>query len=214
MQFSIPEIFLILLVVAGATKGASFFASAGATLSMAERRAVILKAVVTQAIILFAFAFFGQRILGFFHVSIGALEIAGGLILLIFAIGLVLGEEHKEEEGKPAGDFSIYPLAVPLMASPQAIVATVVIFAKAPDFASKLNGYIALALLLLVNVVILMLVARAMGDSSDKAKEGSAVANVLLRVVAILLAALAIELIVLGLREYGIIAAAGAVGAH
>jgi multiple antibiotic resistance protein len=208
MDFSIASIFLILVVVGGATKALAFFASAAASLSPADRRGIVYKSVLTQAIVLFAFAVFGQDILGLFHVSVGALEIAGGLILLIFAIGLVLGEDHEHAEGVPKGDISIYPMAVPLLAPPQAIVGTVVIFAKAPDFASQVNGYIALLLLLAVNLVSLLGMSALMKSGADEAKTGNGVAAVLLRIVAILLAALAVELIVLGLREYGIIGAA------
>ncbi len=214
MEFGLVDILLILLVVAGATKGAAYFAAAAGGMTMAERRATIFKAVIVQAVVLYAFAFFGDRILKFFHVSLGGLEIAGGLILLKFAMDLVLGEDHSHDEGAPVGDIAIYPLAVPLMASPQAIVATVIIFAKVPDMASRINGYLAIALVLVFNLALLLGLAMAMKSGGDSAKKSSGVAGVLLRIVAILLSALAVELIVLGLREFGIIAAAAAGVAH
>lgn len=208
MQFNIIELFLFFMVVAGATKAASFFAAAGMQLTMVERRAAIFKAIAAQAIVLGVFAVFGSSILKFFHVSTAALEIAGGLILLIFAISLVLGKSGGDKDDQATGDFSIYPLAVPLLATPQAIVAIVVIFARAPNMAASINGYIALAMVIVGNLVTMLLVAKMMGSGGNAAKKSSGVAEVLLRIIAILLAALAIELIVLGLREYGIIGAA------
>jgi multiple antibiotic resistance protein len=145
-------------------------------------------------------------ILEFFHVSVGAMEIAGGLILVIFALGLVLGEEKSHDDEKPTGDVSVYPMAVPLLASPRAIVAITVIFARTPDAAARMNAWIALVLLILGNLGLLFAIARLMKDgSADKAKKGSGFAGVLLRIIAILLAALAVELVVLGLREYGVL---------
>ncbi|MFZ4687596.1 MAG: MarC family protein [Polymorphobacter sp.] len=214
MDFSLVSLLLILFVVGGATKAAAFFAAAAGGMTVAERRSVVFRAVITQAVVMYAFAFFGQNILKFFHVSLGGLEVAGGLILLIFAIGLVLGEDHAHEEGAPKGDIAIYPLAVPLMASPQAIVGTVIIFAKAPDMAAQVNGYIAIAILLVANLLILLGVGKLMNRGGDSAQKSSGVAGVLLRIVAILLSALAVELIVMGLREFGVIAAAATAAAH
>ena len=214
MDFSILEIFLFFLVVAGATKAASYLAAAGGTLTRSQRNAAVLKAMLVQGVVLGTFAIWGSQILAFMHVSVGALEIAGGIILFIFAIGLVLGEEHDHGDDEAAGDFSVYPLGMPLLASPQAIVGVVVIFARAPDMTARVNSYIALALVIALNLVALFGISMMMGEGKAAAKKSSGFAGVLLRIVAILLAALAVELVILGLREYGIIAAAAALKAH
>jgi multiple antibiotic resistance protein len=215
MQFEIVELFLFLLVVGGATKAASYFAAVAGSLTRAERNAVVIRSVGIQAVVLAIFAAFGTGILQFMHVSVGAIEIAGGIILFVFALGLVLGEEHDHSAEKPVGDISVYPMAVPLLATPQAIVAITVIFARAPDAAARMNAWIALALLVVANFGLLFAIARLMKDgNADKAKKGSGFAGVLLRIIAILLAALAIELIVLGLREYGVLPPAPARIAH
>jgi multiple antibiotic resistance protein len=212
MEFALADVFLILLVVAGATKAAAFFAAAGKNMSSAERRGAAVKSVAIQAVVLTFFAWRGQNIMAFFHVSLGALEIAGGIILFIFALGLVLGEEHAHDDSAPVGDIAIYPLAVPLLASPQAIVGTVIIFAKAPDMTAKLWAYGALVAVFVFNLVVMYGLALLMKNGDDAAKKSSGYAGVLLRIVAILLCSLAVELIVLGLREYGVLAAA--VAAH
>lgn len=208
MSFTIPEILILLFVVGGATKGLAYFLKAGQSQTRAERYSSVTTALIVQAVVLATFAAFGTEIMKFFHVSVGAIAVAGGLILLIFAIGLVLGEEHAEEPGKPAADYAIYPLAVPLLATPQAIVATIIIFSTAPDTAAKTNAWIALAILLVINVAILFGAARLMRPGGEGASKSGGIAGVLLRIVAIMLSALAVELIVRGLRELGIIAAA------
>ena len=79
MEFTFVSILLILFVVGGATKAAAFFAAAAGGMSLADRRSTVFRAVAVQAVVMYAFAFFGQDILHFFHVSLGGLEIAGGL---------------------------------------------------------------------------------------------------------------------------------------
>jgi multiple antibiotic resistance protein len=207
------EILIMLSVVAGATKAAAFFAANAGSLSLGGRRAVAFKAVAIQAVVLALFVAFGPQILDFFHVSIFALEIAGGLILLLFAIGLVLGESH-DDSAAPTGDMAIYPLAVPLLASPQAIVA-VTIFSTATAVGERDMIWAALAAILVANLIVMLIVAQVAGGAKTDGS-GGGFAQVLLRVVALLLAALAVEIIVMGLRGYGVIApmAKAAIGGH
>jgi len=199
-MFSFLDLLIVFGVVAGPTKALAVMMASTGHLTPAERRAVAIKGVLTATIILFVFAILGQQIIKLFHVSVPALEIAGGIILFVFAINLVLGEKH-EDEGAHKGDISIYPLAMPLIASPQAIVALVVIMARAPDFSAKVTAWGALGAQMAINLVVLVAVA-SMGGKKEK---GGGVGEVVLRVVAILLCALAVELVLLGLRDLGII---------
>lgn len=204
MEFS--DIMVVLLITAGATKAAAMFLAQGAGLTRAERMTVAFRAVAIQAGVLGSFAAFGSNILGFFHVSVAALEVAGGLILLLFGIGLVLGEEHEPEAGK-AGNvgIAVYPLAMPLLASPQAIVAvTIASTMLGPGNLQPL--WLALCLILAMNAVVMFGIARMGGKPvAADAKPGFSLAPVILRVVALLLCGLAIEIMVLGLRGYGIL---------
>jgi len=199
------DIFIILLITAGVTKAAAFFAAQAGYMTLAERRSVAIKSVGIQALILCIFAARGPNILAFFHVSISGLEVAGGLILLLFAIGLVLGEEHSHDDTPPASaaSMAIYPLGMPLLASPQAIVAiTIASTTLGPGNRGPL--WLALGAILAGNLVIMLLLAQ-FGGSSSGAKKGPGFSAILLRVVALLLAGLAIEIMALGLRGYGII---------
>jgi multiple antibiotic resistance protein len=202
------EILVLLAITGGATKAAAYFAAEGGHIPLPERRAIAIKAVVIQAIILSIFVAFGPNILKFFHVTIPALEVAGGLILLIFAIGLVLGEGHAESDGKPSAGAAMatYPLAVPLLAAPQAIVA-VTIIATTLGAGNRAPLWAALATLVAANLVVMLIVAQIIGGDRKGDGSGGGVAAILLRIVALLLASLAVEIIALGLRGYGVLGA-------
>jgi multiple antibiotic resistance protein len=199
------EIVIILMITAFCTKAAAFFAAQASHLDLKERRGIAIQSVTIQAVILAVFVARGPNILELFHVSIYALEVAGGIILFIFAIGLVLGEDHAHDENapKPGKSMAVYPLAVPLLASPQAIVA-ITIFSTRMGVGNRGMLWAALAAVIAANYVVMLGIAQ-FGGKKDPAKSGFSAAPILLRIVALLLAALAVEIIVMGLRGYGII---------
>lgn len=204
MISSFPEMVIILSIVAFATKAAAYFAAEAGHLTLSERRGVAIKSVLVQAVVLSIFVARGPNILAFFHVSIAALEVAGGLILLLFAIGLVLGEGHDNADvTKRVGtEMAIYPLAVPLLASPQAIVA-ITIFSTQMGPGNRQLLWAGLATIIAGNLAVMLGVAQVIGG--ERKSGGGGFAAVLLRVVALLLAALAVEIIALGLRGYGVL---------
>ncbi|MCO5189684.1 MAG: hypothetical protein M9928_02300 [Anaerolineae bacterium] len=115
----------VLLVFIGATRGAD----------AAVRRRVAQKAVVTAVVVglllLVAGSFFKQIL----HFSTGALTIAGGLILLILALSIVLSKSEKEEQGATPDEaalmsMAIYPIGIPLLLNPVGIVALTVFSAE------------------------------------------------------------------------------------
>ena len=96
-------------------------------------RRLAWQAVTVSFGVISAFAFFGQRILDYLHISLPALQCAGGLLLLLVALELLTG---KEDEVKASGDANIalVPLGTPLLAGPGAIVATMVFSKQVGDF--------------------------------------------------------------------------------
>ena len=202
MQFN--DLLIILLITAGATKAAAFFAVKGRSLSRADKITVVTRAIAIQAGVLAIFAWAGGEILHFFHVSVAAFEIAGGLVLLLFALQLVLGEDHNEDQSAPVGtEMAVYPLGMPLLASPQAIVAVTIASTRLSDGNSGVL-WLALAIVVGSNAAILYFLAFT-GGKKEAGKTGFSLAPVILRVVALLLCALAIEIIALGLRGYGVL---------
>ena len=83
------------------------------------------QAVAVSFTVIVAFAFFGQQILSYLHISLPALQGSGGLLLLLVALELLTGK-GEEEDHAPAEDTNValVPLGTPLMAGPGAIVAT------------------------------------------------------------------------------------------
>lgn len=204
MEFS--DLLVILLITAGATKAAAFFVAQARDMSRPEKLTVVTRALAIQAVVLGIFALRGENILDFFHVSVAALEVAGGLVLLLFALQLVLGEDHGDEHGPPPGvSMAVYPLGMPLLASPQSIVAVTIASTRINESGGSTGPlWLALAIVLGLNAAILYGIV-FLGGRKQRTEGGFSVAPVLLRVVALLLCALAIEIMALGLRGYGVL---------
>ena len=80
-------------------------------------------------VVITAFAFFGQQILDYLHISLPALQCAGGLLLLLVALELLTGNE-KEPTAQAGTNVALVPLGTPLLAGPGAIVATMLFVAR------------------------------------------------------------------------------------
>lgn len=113
-----------------------------------QRTAITRDAVIYGLLILLFFALAGKLILTFFGISIQALEVAGGIILLIMGVQMVReGDKPKSTGGSPrdAEDFGIVPLATPMLAGPGAISLVIIL----------MNGGDTARILTLVSVVIM-----------------------------------------------------------
>jgi multiple antibiotic resistance protein len=206
-DMGLADIFIILLITIGPLKAAIVYAKLTGKADPAFKRLVAFKTVTVATIVCLVFVFAGQWLLGVFHVSLPALKIAGGLILLLFALDMVMGSEKKADGGDalPSADIAIYPLAMPLMATPQGLVAITTIVA-AKDSVGQLIAMAVMVLVIMgVNLAILL--------SADGLLKGGGGAMVVVgKVVGLLLAALAIQLMISSFRDLGVIAAA--TGAH
>lgn len=99
-------------------------------LSLEDRRKIALKAVLISAGILLFFLVAGQTLLEAMQIPLTAFQIAGGLVLLLFALTMIFGEGKPEQEMKMAtslSELAVYPLAVPSIASPGAMMAIVLL---------------------------------------------------------------------------------------
>jgi multiple antibiotic resistance protein len=153
--------------------------------------------------VLMAFAFGGALILSLLHISIPAFRIAGGILLFLQAITLVfsnpglssLSESEKNEARRP-GDIAVFPLAFPLTAGPGSLLAVVLLL-------SQTNGDPWLAAGVLLVLVCLMitlgcfLAVEALGRVL-----GTTGTDVVGRVSGLLLAGLAMQFVLDGLREW------------
>ena len=125
------EILVLLLVTIGPVRAAIVYLSLTKSADAELKRAIAIRTVTISAIVCVVFALLGAGILAGLKVSVEALLIAGGAILFIFALQLILGDDKEAtEDGPPPApsiEIASFPLAVPLMASPHGLVAIVAI---------------------------------------------------------------------------------------
>jgi multiple antibiotic resistance protein len=158
------------------------------------------QAVVVSFVVISVFAFFGQRILVYLHVSLPALQCAGGLLLLLVALELLTG---RGDDPVQHGDTNValVPLGTPLLAGPGAIVATMV-FSKrvhdVGDFTAVALAVIAVHLCIWVAMTFSIPILHLLRDSGILLV--TRIAGLLLSAIAVQLVADAVHAFVLAYR--------------
>lgn len=195
--------FTTLLVTLDPPGLAPLFLSLTVGMSTAQRREVAIRASVIAFAILGVFALVGASILDALGISMGAFRIAGGLLLFAIAFEMIFERrnERKERAGKVAitedhiRNVAVFPLAIPLIAGPGAISATVLIGSTLNSFAGKaqLIGVVAVTMLL---VFLALSVAERLN-----ALLGVTGRALLTRLLGVLLAALSVQFVLDGLRS-------------
>ncbi len=203
------EVFTILFVTMGPLKVSLVFAEVCKEFNPEQRTRIALRAVLIAAVIGLIFILAGKILMELFHFSLAALFIAGGLILFIFAIRLILGTGENKYYNITDPDFepthiSVYPLAVPLMASPMGIVMlTAASAANSNNLRVLLLIGIVLLVVMLIDLAVLILVARGSQFIHPQ------IVNVAERILGLLLAALGVQSIINGLVALGVLQAGG-----
>jgi len=207
---SIPlfDLFLILFVGMGPVKALLIFIDLTQGVDPDLQRKVVRKMATTAVAVALLLLVAGVVFMRLLHFSTGALTIAGGLILLILALSIVLSPAEKQEQDAVVDEEellskAIYPLAIPLLLNPVGIVALTVLSAETTDLVRF--GLIAL-LVLLVGVIDVAVLNSA--HRLDKYLTSERIL-VLEKVLGIMLAALAVEMMVQGLAQLGIITLTG-----
>ena len=170
--------------------------------SQATRRHIARKSCLIGLVLLLAFAFAGDRLLNVLNISEPAFRIAGGFLLLLASIEMVMGKTvglrastgNEEQELNKREDISVFPLAIPLLAGPGALTSIVVLMRQAQthSFATSMG-----VVLLTVIVLMITYISLRLGDGIMKIL-GLTGTNVLTRVFGIILAALAVQNIITG----------------
>lgn len=121
------EVFVTLFVIMDPIGTIPVFLALTGGRSPASMRRAAWQAVAVSFGVIVTFAFFGQQILGYLNISLPALQLAGGLLLLLIALELLTGKESSIGEGPGVNvNVALVPLGTPMMAGPGAIVATMV----------------------------------------------------------------------------------------
>ncbi len=194
--------FITLFTIIDPIGGAPFFLSITLGYEEEEKRKIALRATLTALIILTFFLFFGPNLLSFFNISLSAFKIAGGILLFITALEMLIGklgsvkttpEEKNYIYGKE--DVSVVPLGTPYLAGPGAIT-TVIILTEGGSFSEKLMVFLSILLISGITYFILShsnIIFKFLGELGTKA---------IVRVLGLILASIAIEYIFHGLKEY------------
>ncbi|MCL4430114.1 MAG: MarC family protein [Chloroflexi bacterium] len=156
-----------------------------------KRKRIYNTAVLVGFILLLVFAFLGQELLNIFGLSIYSFGIAGGILLLIIAIRILVSGNIKEEVDSPES-LGAVPIAIPLLVGPGAITTTIF----------NLQTYGALAAILAVIVVLSITWVILHYIGAIYRVLGKTGALVIARVMALFIAAIAIQYIITGITHY------------
>jgi multiple antibiotic resistance protein len=175
----------------------------------ARRKRMARKGALTCFIVLTSFAVGGQLIFRLFGITLPAFEIAGGMILLLIGLDMLQAkrsptqEAHGDaEEATAKEDAGIVPLGIPMLAGPGAISSVMVLVGQAPSFWHWQMGAI------LGSIAVTSLVSYWVLAGAGRVRQvmGETGIRVLVRVMGLLLVALAMQYFVNGLTDLGLIA--------
>ncbi len=192
--------FVTLLVIIDPFGLTPLFVALTQGMTTRERRAIALRACLTAAGLLTLFAAFGETVLGFVGISMAAFRVAGGALLFLTALDMLFERRTKRREdqtGDDRPDPSVFPLAIPLIAGPGSIASIILLSGQRPGLEGL--GVVVVVMLAVLCVVLAMfllsgLLERLLGKTGI---------NVVTRLLGMLLAALAVQFILDGLREFG-----------
>ena len=200
--------FIIYFVVIDPVGNAPIFLAVTEAQDRARKLRTALEGTAIATAIMLFFALCGAWILGYLNISEAAFRIAGGIILFLVALDMLAAKRQQRKREATTGDDSaaepdnvaVYPLAIPLLAGPSAIMSVIVVNAGfGGTLASTLTGYAALLAVMVATGIILCLTVVAEGWLNEK------ITMVFSRITAIILAGLSVQYVIDGLTAIGIV---------
>ena len=195
----------MLLIGLGPVKVTLVYVALTKGMDPAAKRRVVYTIVVVAGAVAVGLLVLGGLVQRLLHFSEAAMQMAGGLILLLLALNMVMGAggsaPDSGDRAPEPSDVAIFPLAIPLTLNPIGIVALIT-YSSSTDVGQGAIVLGIIAAVLLVDLAVLLAVGRVEGQNEQ-------VVKVLEVVLGILLAALAMQLILNGLEAVGIAASAG-----
>ena len=197
------DTFLLLLIGIGPKIALVPFLETTKQMPEATKRRVLRKMLTTAGTVAVLLLVLGGLLTRLLHFSPGALGVASGIILLIIAVTMVLGQ-HDENSGHPAEDrdpmkAAVYPLAVPYLLNPAGIVVLVTASAEASTLAVDA---VVVGLLIAILAIDVVVFRWAVQVSSHLDPSRMLVTE---KIFGFLLAALAVQLVLNGLSDVGVI---------
>ena len=194
------HIFIPLFAVIDPFAALPLYMSLTTGLSETQKRKIVKEASLTAIVLLIFFAFLGIYILDFMGISIEALMIAGGLLMLLVSLEMVKeGDKPRSTKKKVAlheetGDIGIVPLGTPMLAGPGAISLVIILMSKYPtEWGSIVISIVGIIILTALIFLGSNLISKIMGEKGSRA---------FTRVMGLLVAAFAVQYILDGIAQY------------
>jgi multiple antibiotic resistance protein len=189
------SVFVTLMVIMNPPGAVPIFLGLTATLTHRQRDIAARRAALVALGVIAAFAVFGQQILTYLHISLAALQGAGGLLLLLVALQLLVGQESGVNSDAGV-NVAMVPLGTPILAGPGAIVATMLAVREA----NGIGGFLAVAGGLLSAILIVWLFLRFAGQVHRVLRDSGTM--LVTRIAGLLLSAIAVQMIANSVRAF------------
>ena len=207
---SLINAFITLFVITDPIGNAPLFLGLTVGMSRAVRRSIAIRGSFISFVILTLFAITGTKILDTIGITIDAFRIAGGLLLFVTAFEMIYGQRQERREettsaaaAEHAANIAVFPLAIPLLAGPGTISATILLssqFSASGNTSYNWTGTLSLVAVIAVLMIITAAVLIA-AELLDKFI-GNTGKLVLTRLLGVLLAALAVQYIADGVLAF------------
>lgn len=167
-------------------------------MSVAAQRKVAIRATLISAGVLTAFIVVGQLVLGAMGISLAAYQVAGGIVLFLFALQMVFDPgDRAQDAGQSRGrDVAVFPVAIPSIAGPAAMMAVVILTDNA-----RFNVMEQVQTSLELYIVLLLTLGLMLAAAPIQKLIGEGGVNIVRRVMGLILAALAVQTTVDGIKQ-------------
>jgi multiple antibiotic resistance protein len=194
--------FVTLFVVIDPPGCAPIYASMTTSASAAQRRSMALRSVLIATGILVVFALWGKQVLGVLGIDLNSFRIAGGIMLFLIAMDMVFEKRTQRREDRAQKvtetseieDISVFPMAMPMIAGPGSIATVMLLMARADGLSQRLAVIGALA------AVLLLMLGALLAAGPLMKLLGKKIEAVITRLLGVLLAALAVQFVIDGLK--------------
>ena len=196
------KLFVALLALVNPLGAVPIFISLTEQLTREERRKTIITAAISVAIVIVVSGLLGQQIIDFFGISVGSLQVGGGLVILLTALNMLNAKAsgsrstpEEETEAETKANIGVVPLAIPFLTGPGSI-STVIVYSHSikgwTQYVGLVVAGVAMAVLVVIALSMAGRIARMLGRTGI---------NIATRLMGLMLAALAVEIIVDGLQR-------------
>jgi MarC family membrane protein len=195
MNHDFASALILLLLVLDPLGGLPIYISILKDVQPERRRWIAVRESVIALSVLMVFMLTGDKILYLMRLSERSLEVAGGVILLMVAIRMIfVNPGDSKVSDAPAREPLIFPLAIPLLAGPSAMATVLLLASRQPERLWQWSGALLCAVLLCMGVMLAAnWLNKVLGESVLAALE---------KLMGLILTAIAVEMILAGLKRY------------